>query len=128
MAVQTLRAIAIDALNFGALATGPAPGRPPAIIVTEPIQGRYYGGSLKLPESRLIANLLLRQVNAEGWRDAIVTKNVLRARNPATARRLTRLIRGRLETMGPNLWKLVRDGNGGVADRRRSWRWRWDLR
>jgi len=72
-------------------------------------------GALKLPESRLIADLLLRHVDAGGWRDAIVTKNVLRARNPATARRLTRLIRGRLETMGPDLWKLVRDGNGKVA-------------
>jgi hypothetical protein len=72
-------------------------------------------GALKLPESRLIADLLLRQVDAEDWRDAIVTKNVLRARNPATARRLTKLIRGRLETMGPDLWKLVRDGSGKVV-------------
>ena len=47
--------------------------------------------------------------------DAIVTKNVLQARNPATARRLTTLIRTRLETMGPELWKLVRDGKGTVA-------------
>ena len=58
-------------------------------------------GALKLPESRLIADLLLRKVDAEGWKDAIVKRNVLQARNPATARRLTRLIRGRLETMGP---------------------------
>jgi hypothetical protein len=72
-------------------------------------------GALKLPESRFIADLLLRQVNAEGWTDATVTKNVLRARNPATAQRLTRLIRGRLETMGPDLWKLVRDGSGHIA-------------
>src|SRR5258707_5849697 len=72
-------------------------------------------GALKLPESRLIADLLLRQVDAEGWRDAIVTKNVLRVRNPATARRLTKLVRGRLETMGPDLWILVRDGSGKVA-------------
>jgi hypothetical protein len=72
-------------------------------------------GALKLPESRLIADLLLRQIDAEGWREAIVTKNVLRARHPATARRLTKLIRGRLETMGPDLWKLVRDGSGKVA-------------
>jgi hypothetical protein len=64
-------------------------------------------GALKLPESRLIADLLLRQVDAEGWRDAILTKNVLQAHNPATARRVTRLIRGRLETMEPPLWKLV---------------------
>lgn len=72
-------------------------------------------GALKLPESRLIADLLLHQVDAEGWKDAIVTKNVLQARNPATARRLTTLIRGRLETMGTDLWKLVRDGKGDVA-------------
>ena len=72
-------------------------------------------GALKLPESRFVADLLFRQVDAEGWRDAIVSKNILQARNPATARRLTRLIRGRLETMGPSLWKLVRDGNGTVA-------------
>ena len=72
-------------------------------------------GALKLPESRIIADLLLHQVDADGWKDAIVTKNVLQSRSPATARRLTRLIRGRLETMGPELWKLVRDGKGTVA-------------
>ena len=53
-------------------------------------------GALKLPESRLIADLLLRQVDDEGWKDAIVTRNVLQARSPATARRLTTLIRRRL--------------------------------
>jgi hypothetical protein len=72
-------------------------------------------GALKLPESRIIADLLLRHVDSEGWRDAILTKNALQARNPGTARRLTRLIRGRLETMGPPLWELVRDGEGGMA-------------
>lgn len=68
-----------------------------------------------MPESRLIAELLLRQIDDEGWKEAIVTKNVLQARSPATARRLTTLIRRRLETMGPDLWKLVRDGKGTVA-------------
>lgn len=72
-------------------------------------------GALKVPESRVIADLLLRGVDAEGWKDAIVTQNVLKARSPATATRLTKLIRGRLETMGPDLWKLVRDGKGSVA-------------
>jgi len=62
-------------------------------------------GALKLPESRIIADLLLREVDGAGWKDAIVKRNVLQARNPATARRLTKLIRGRLETMGPDLWK-----------------------
>lgn len=72
-------------------------------------------GALKVQESRLIADLLLRQVDDEGWKDAIKAKNILQVRNPATARRLTMLIRGRLETMGPELWRLVRDGKGIVA-------------
>src|SRR5262249_49387753 len=72
-------------------------------------------GSLKVPESRVIADLLLRGVDAEGWRDAIVKENVLKARGRATANRLTRLIRGRWETRGPGLWRLVRDGKGSVA-------------
>src|SRR5580692_507093 len=87
--------------------------------MSELAQMRYKAdiaaGALKLPESRIIADLLLRQVDAEGWKDAIVTKNVLQAGNPATASRLTRLIRGRLETTGPDLWKLIRDGKGSVA-------------
>jgi predicted NAD-dependent protein-ADP-ribosyltransferase YbiA (DUF1768 family) len=74
-------------------------------------------GALKVPESRHIADLLLRRVDAEGWKDAIVERNVLQARSPATARRLTRLIRGRLETMGPDLWKLVRQSVEVIIDR-----------
>lgn len=73
------------------------------------------GGSLKLAESRLIADLLLRRVDARSWKDAIYTRNILKARRPATAKRLANLIRSRLETMGPDLWKLVRDGNVTVA-------------
>jgi hypothetical protein len=72
-------------------------------------------GALKLPESRIIADLLMRRVDGEEWKDAILTKNVLQARSPATASRLTKLIRGRLETMGYDLWKLVRDGKGILA-------------
>ncbi|MEI7686703.1 MAG: DUF1819 family protein, partial [Planctomycetota bacterium] len=85
----------------------------------EVVEMRYKAeitaGALKLPESRIIADLLLRRVDAEGWKDAIVTKNILQARSPATARRLTTLVRDRLATMGPDLWKLIRDGKGTVA-------------
>lgn len=72
-------------------------------------------GSLKLQESRVIADLLLRGVSEKDWKAAIVNENVLQARNPATAIRLARLIRQRLERMGPDLWKLVRDDNKVVA-------------
>ena len=55
-----------------------------------PVAERRYkaditAGALKLPESRIIADMLLRQVDAEGWKDAIVKKNVLQARSPSTA-------------------------------------------
>ena len=72
-------------------------------------------GSLKLTESRVIADLLLNNAGAADWNDAIVRRNVLQAKNPATAQRLARLIRSRLDSMGPDLWKLVRDGKGSVA-------------
>src|SRR5262249_53537507 len=43
------------------------------------------------------------------------TRNVLKASSPATARRLTQLIRGRLELMDRDLWLLVRHGSSVVA-------------
>jgi len=72
-------------------------------------------GSLKVRESRIIADLLLRAVSDDEWEEAIYGKNLLQTRSPATAKRLTRLIRNRLELMGPDLWQLVREGSGTVA-------------
>jgi len=72
-------------------------------------------GALKLQESRIIADLLLRDVDEGVWKDVIVQQNVLQARNPATAIRLARLIRGRLELMDAELWKLVRESMSTVA-------------
>jgi hypothetical protein len=70
---------------------------------------------LKVAESRVVADLLLQDIDKDGWRRAIFEDNVLQARNPETAKRLSRLIRGRLETMGPGLWRLLRDGTATVA-------------
>ena len=72
-------------------------------------------GSLKVAESRIIADLLLKQADDDAWKSALGRDNLLQARSPATARRLARLIRNRLETMTPELWKLVRDGNSTIA-------------
>ena len=72
-------------------------------------------GSLKVSESRIIADLLLRGTDKQGWQEAILDRNVLQARTEETARRIARLVRGRLETMEADLWKLVRDGTGEVA-------------
>ncbi|TWU09952.1 DUF1819 family protein [Allorhodopirellula heiligendammensis] len=72
-------------------------------------------GSLKVAESRVIADLLLKQADDAAWKSAMGRDNLLQARSPATARRLSRMIRNRLETMTPDLWKLVRDGNSTAA-------------
>ncbi|MCH9035362.1 MAG: DUF1819 family protein [Planctomycetes bacterium] len=72
-------------------------------------------GSLKTRESRILADLLLQEADEQAWDKAIYDDNLLQTRNPATAKRLTRLIRNRLELMGPELWRLVRDGSSTVA-------------
>jgi len=68
-------------------------------------------GALKVPESRVIAGLLLRAVSEREWRKAIYDENVLQARSPKTAKRLSVLIRGRLSSVESPLWKLVKDGS-----------------
>ena len=72
-------------------------------------------GSLKVPESRIIADLLLRDLDNQAWDTALYEENVLQARSPKTASRLALLVRGRLETMDAALWRLVRDGSLIVA-------------
>jgi hypothetical protein len=68
-------------------------------------------GSLKVPESRVIAGLLLDDVVDREWRKAVYGRNVLQARSPKTAKRFSVLIRGRLASVEAPLWKLIRDGS-----------------
>lgn len=72
-------------------------------------------GSLKIPESRVIADLLLQGADPRAWNKAIKTVNILQARSQETATHVANLIRNRLETMDAGLWTLVRDGNNTVA-------------
>lgn len=73
------------------------------------------GGSLKVYESRIIADLLLRKLTAAGWRQAIEVDNVLQKTSIGTAKRQASLIKARLKLMSPPLWELVRDGTKPVA-------------
>ena len=68
-------------------------------------------GSLKVRESRVIAGLLLDGFDEPGRKTAVENVNILQARSPATAIRLGRLLRQRLETMTDELWPMVRDGS-----------------
>jgi hypothetical protein len=72
-------------------------------------------GSLKIAESRIVAGLLLQEIDRDQWRSAIVDENVLQSRNPASAIRVSRLIRQRLESMTAEHWRLVVDGDAIVT-------------
>lgn len=81
--------------------------------------GRYKAnftrGGLMVPESRIIANLLLAGVDAASWRQAIQVENRLAKRSVSTAVTKARLIRARLETLSPALWRIIRDGSKPAA-------------
>ena len=82
-------------------------------------QGRYKAnftkGGLMVAESRIVADLLLKGVDAAGWKQAIEIDNLLRKRSPSTASTKAGLIRARLRTMTEGLWRLTRDGGKPVA-------------
>lgn len=72
-------------------------------------------GALKVPESRIIADLLLREATDPEWRKAIYEENVLQARSLKTAKRISILIHGRLSLVEAPLWRMVRDGSSVEA-------------
>lgn len=72
-------------------------------------------GALKVPESRVIADLLIQKVTPPEWQNAIYRDNVLQARSEKTAKRFSVLIRGRLNSVDSALWKLIRDGSAVEA-------------
>jgi hypothetical protein len=71
-------------------------------------------GSLMLPESRRIASLLLTHPSDAAWAAALSGENLLQ-KKPATARRLARLIRNRLETLDEEGMLMVADAQAELA-------------
>ena len=66
--------------------------------------------SLRLRESRIIADLLLQAVSDEDWKREIVEHNVLQMGSVESIKRISSLLRARIEPLGEELWKMVRDG------------------
>lgn len=67
--------------------------------------------SLRLRESRIIADLLLQEITNEGWKQAVKEDNILQMSSPESIRRIAGLLRARLEPLGAGLWQMVRDGD-----------------
>ena len=71
--------------------------------------------SLRLRESRIIADLLLQAVNDESWKEALVEQNRLQMDSVESVKRISRLLRARLEPLGEGVWTMVRDGGRELA-------------
>lgn len=78
-------------------------------------QADLVAGSLMLPESRRVAALLLSKPTDTEWAHAVKVENILQKAAPSTAVRQARLIRFRLDPMGPSAWALVNAGDQEVA-------------
>lgn len=71
--------------------------------------------SLIVPETRVVAAMLLQGISKQEWQRQIVELNVLQKRTAKTATTYASMARSRLETMDSELWELVRDGSLPVA-------------
>ena len=71
--------------------------------------------SLRVRESRIVAALLLQRASAEEWKQAVIERNELQMNSSGSIRRVSDLLRARLEPLGDGLWQMVRDGERHLA-------------
>ena len=76
---------------------------------------QIVAGSLLVHETRKLAQLIINDDSEEAWTQAIVTNNLLQKKTQATAKRMGTLIRHRLHTGNPELWKLIAEGDFELA-------------
>lgn len=66
--------------------------------------------TLRLRETRIIADMLLQNTDSSTWKDALYTQNVLQMKSVKTIQDVSLVLKARLETMTAPLWQMVRDG------------------
>lgn len=71
--------------------------------------------SLRLRETRIIADLLIKQVSKNEWKKAILEDNILQMGSVESISRIAPLLRTRLEGMDEGLWKMVHSGDRDLA-------------
>jgi hypothetical protein len=71
--------------------------------------------SLIVPETRIVAGLLLQHAAPQEWERQVYELNVLQKRTAKTATTYANLARARLQTMDVELWQMVHDGSMPVA-------------
>ena len=107
----------------------PEPGSPTpsgAKAVRESLQEQFRAGEviytatisstpLRLRETRIVAGLLLEGVSEEEWTEAIVENNTLQIASKVGVVRSANILRARIEPLGQDLWRMVRDGERELA-------------
>lgn len=88
--------------------------KPP--IRTNRYRAEITAGALKVYESRKIAELLLESLDESGWKQKLIQENILKTKSPATAGRLSRLLRPRLEVFDKTLWSMIAEGSNKLAN------------
>ncbi|MDM8516193.1 DUF1819 family protein [Desulfobacterales bacterium HSG16] len=76
--------------------------------------GSIVAGSLLVYESRIIARLMLDNVDDNAWHQAVIIDNVLQKRSPESAKRQAKLIKERLSLVKPECLKLIDKGSSDV--------------
>jgi len=72
---------------------------------------KITGASLRLRDTKIIADLLIKQVSDQEWNTEIFDNNVLQMTKVTSIQRISPLLRARIEPLGEGLWKMVRDGD-----------------
>lgn len=79
------------------------------------LEANFTKASLIVPETRIVAGLLLDGVDAHVWKQQIEDENVLQKRTANTARSYAAIARHRLECCDAELWDIVRNADNTVA-------------
>ena len=72
-------------------------------------------GALLVPESRKIADLMLKNISKEEWKLEIEEKNILQRLSVSSSQRIASFIKARLGLMTPDLWTMIRDGDATLS-------------
>jgi hypothetical protein len=72
-------------------------------------------GTLLVPESRKIAELMLKNISKEEWKYEIEENNILQRLSISSSKRIASFIKARLMLMTPDLWVMIRDGDATMS-------------
>jgi len=72
-------------------------------------------GALLVPESRKIADLMLKNISKEEWKHEIEETNILQRLSVSSSKRIASFIKARLGLMTPDLWIMIRDGDATLS-------------